>query len=313
MQNEVLLFAGNSNRPLAEKISEYLDTKLGKATVGNFSDGETRVTIEESVRGKRIFLLQSTSTPANNNLMELLIMVDALKRASASSVTAVVPYYGYARQDRKARARDPITAKLVANLMTVSGIDRLVSIDMHVSQLQGFFDIPVDHLQAFPVFVNYLKRTYKDEIKNFTVVSPDVGGVKRARKFAGKLDIPLAILDKRRPKDNVAEIVNIIGDVDGRDIILVDDIIDTGGSVSKGAKFLKKAGAKRIVICATHGVFSGEAFKNLSDDSIDSVIVTDTIKHENLPEKIVELSVAPLFGETILRIYKNMSVSVLFK
>jgi ribose-phosphate pyrophosphokinase len=175
MQNEVLLFAGNSNRPLAEKISEYLDTNLGKATVGKFSDGETRVTIEESVRGKRIFLLQSTSTPANDNLMELLIMVDALKRASALSVTAVVPYYGYARQDRKARARDPITAKLVANLLTVSGIDRLVSIDMHVAQLQGFFDIPVDHLQAFPVFVDYLKKTYKDEISNFTVVSPDVG------------------------------------------------------------------------------------------------------------------------------------------
>ncbi len=313
MQNEVLLFAGNSNRPLAEKISEYLDTSLGSATVGKFSDGETRVTIEESVRGKRIFLLQSTSAPTNDNLMELLIMVDALKRASALSVTAVVPYYGYARQDRKARARDPITAKLVANLMTVSGIDRLVSIDMHVSQLQGFFDIPVDHLQAFPVFVDYLKKKYKDEISNFTVVSPDVGGVKRARKFAGKLDVPLAILDKRRPKDNVAEIVNIIGEVKGRDIILVDDIIDTGGSVSKGAKFLKNAGAKRIVICVTHGVFSGNAFENLSDDAIDSIIVTDTIHHENLPEKITELSVAPLFGETILRIYKNMSVSVLFR
>lgn len=308
--DEIKLFSGSSNLPLAEKIAEYINVKLGKMELGRFADGEVNVRIGETVRGYDVFLVQSTNPPVNENLMELLIMIDAFKRASARSVVAVIPYYGYARQDRKARGRDPISAKLVANLLTTAGASRIITMDLHSEQIQGFFDIPLDNLQSFPIFLEKFKSCDRAET---VVVSPDIGGVKRASKFAEKLGVSLAILDKRRPKDNVAEIVNFIGDVEGKIAIIFDDIIDTARSLVESAKVVERMGAKKIIACATHALFSGEAIERIMDSPIEKVYITDTIHHENLPDKFEILTISRLFGETIMRIVNNLSVSILFR
>lgn len=312
-KNELKIFSGNSNRILAEKVAKHVGIKLGDCDVGRFADGEINVRINETVRGHDVFIIQSTSPPVNENLMELLILIDAFKRASANTVAVVIPYYGYARQDRKARGRDPISAKLVANLLTVAGATRILTVDLHAEQIQGFFDIPVDNLWSFPVFVEALKKC--DDLRNedIVIVSPDVGGVRRARRMAEKLSTPLAILDKRRPKDNVAEIVNVIGDVREKVAILFDDIIDTAGSLVRGAEALKDMGAKRIIACATHGIFSNGALDRIENSVIEKVYITDTIYHKNLPDKIKVLSIAPLLGEAIMRIRRNLSISILFR
>ena len=309
--SEMKVFTGNSNLPLAQKIVEYIGTRLGDCQVSHFADGEINVKINETVRGYDVYVIQSVSNPVNDNLMELLVMVDALKRASAGSITIIIPYYGYARQDRKAKGRDPITAKLVANLLTVAGANRVATIDLHAEQIQGFFDIPVDNLWSFPIFASYFKEN--ENLDDYIVVSPDVGGVKRARKFAEKLGVPLAILDKRRPKDNVAEIMHVIGEVEGKRCILFDDIIDTGGSIVGATEALIKNGAETVTACATHGIFSKTAKEKLQNSKLDKVIVTDTIYHKELPEKFEVLSVAPMFGEAVVRIRKNLSVSILFR
>ncbi len=308
--SELKIFSGSANRYLAEDIARYIGVDLGKIEVGRFADGEINIRIAETVRGHDVYIVQPTSPPVNDNLMELLIMIDAFRRASANMIAVVMPYYGYARQDRKARGRDPISAKLVANLLTVAGASRVITIDLHAEQIQGFFDIPVDNLWSFPVFSEKIRTL---EYDNIVVVSPDVGGVKRARKFAEKIGAPLAILDKRRPKDNVAEVMHIIGDIEGMTAILFDDIIDTGRSLVEGAKALLKNGAKRVIACATHAVLSQDAKSRITDSPIEKVFVTDTIHHDSLPEKFEVLSVAPLLGETIMRIRKNLSVSVLFR
>lgn len=312
-KNELKIFSGNSNRILAEKVAKHVGIKLGNCDVGRFADGEINVRINETVRGHDVFIIQSTSPPVNENLMELLILIDAFKRASANTVAVVIPYYGYARQDRKARGRDPISAKLVANLLTVAGTTRILTVDLHAEQIQGFFDIPVDNLWSFPVFVKALKNC--DDLRNedVVIVSPDVGGVRRARRMAEKLSTPLAILDKRRPKDNVAEIVNVIGDVREKVAILFDDIIDTAGSLVQGAEALRDMGAKRIIACATHGIFSNGALDRIENSVIEKVYITDTIYHKNLPDKIKVLSIAPLLGEAIMRIRRNLSISILFR
>ncbi|ABS60459.1 ribose-phosphate pyrophosphokinase [Fervidobacterium nodosum] len=311
-RNEMKIFTGNANRVLAEKVASYIGMRLGDITVGRFADGEINVRIEETVRGHDVFLIQPTCPPVNENLMELLIMIDALKRASANSVAVVIPYYGYARQDRKAKGRDPITAKLVANLLTVAGATRVMTVDLHAEQVQGFFDIPVDNLWSFPVFLEELK---KDSLLNddAVIVSPDVGGVKRARQIAEKVGLPLAILDKRRPKDNVAEILNIIGDVRDKTAIIVDDIVDTARSLVEGANAVKNAGAKRVVACITHPVLSSGAPERIENSSIEKIYISDTIYHQSLPQKFKVVSVAPLLGEAIIRVRKNLSVSILFK
>ncbi|PZC52471.1 ribose-phosphate pyrophosphokinase [Mesotoga sp. TolDC] len=310
--NEMKVFAGSASLPLAEKITQHLGIRLGDCRTKRFSDGEINLKIDETVRGHDIFIIQSTCSPANENLMELLIMIDAFRRASAHSIAAVIPYYGYARQDRKARGRDPITAKLVANLLTTSGASRLITIDLHAEQIQGFFDIPVDNLWSFPAFFKFFNQGRFDR-EEMAVISPDIGGVKRASKFAAKLGVPLAILDKRRPKDNVAEIVNIIGDVEGKTAIIFDDIIDTGRSLVEAAKMLRSNGAKKIFACATHGVLSGEATKIIAESEIEKVFITDTIYHEDLPDNIMVLSIAPLLAEALTRVRKNLSVSILFR
>jgi len=311
--NELKLFAGNSNKPLASRISEHIGIQLGDCEVSRFSDGEVNVRINETVRGHDVFIVQSTSPPVNENLVELLIMIDAFKRASAHTVAVVIPYYGYARQDRKARGRDPISAKLVANLLTVAGASRILTVDLHAEQIQGFFDIPVDNLWSFPIFTNHFKNMDDFDPEEWVIVSPDVGGVRRARQFAERLSTALAILDKRRPKINVAEVVNVIGDVKDKNVILYDDIVDTARSLVEAARALKEQGAQKIVACATHGVFSGEALKRIEDSPIEKLYVTDTIHHESLPEKVEVLSVAELLGEAILRIRKNLSVSIMFR
>ncbi len=309
-RNELKVFSGSANIPLAEKIADYLGLELGCVELGRFADGEINFRIGETVRGHDVFIIQPTSPPVNEHLMELLIMIDAFKRASAHKVAVVMPYYGYARQDRKARGRDPISAKLVANLLTVAGADRIITIDLHAEQIQGFFDIPVDNLWSFPVFAERIKEF---NYENLVVVSPDVGGVKRARKFAEKIGAPLAILDKRRPKDNVAEIMNVIGDVKGKVAVLFDDIIDTARSLVEGSKALVKAGAVKIIAAATHGILSEGAKDRIMDSPIEKVYITDTIHHDDLPEKFEVLSVYKLLGETIMRIRKNLSVSALFR
>ncbi len=308
--SELKIFSGSANPKLAKDIADYIGVDLGKIEVGRFADGEINIRIAETVRGHDVYIVQPTSAPVNDNLMELLIMIDAFRRASANMIAVVMPYYGYARQDRKARGRDPISAKLVANLLTIAGANRVITIDLHAEQIQGFFDIPVDNLWSFPVFSEKIRELEYDDI---VVVSPDVGGVKRARKFAEKIGAPLAILDKRRPKDNVAEVMHIIGDIEGMTAILFDDIIDTGRSLVEGAKALLKNGAKRVIACATHAVLSKDAKDRIMGSPIEKVFVTDTIHHDSLPEKFEVLSVAPLLGETIMRIRKNLSVSVLFR
>ncbi len=313
MKSELKILGGMSNHKLLERICAYVNVFPTSVELSRFSDGEINFRIGETVRGHDVFVIQSTSTPVNDNLMELLIIIDALKRASANSIAVVMPYYGYARQDRKAKGRDPITAKLVANLLTVAGATRVLTVDLHAEQIQGFFDIPVDNLQSFPVFAKALKK-YESFNKDQTViVSPDVGAVKRARKIAEKLSLPLAILDKRRPKDNVAEVLHVIGEVGGMTAIMFDDIIDTAQTLVAGAKQLKKNGAKKIIACATHGIFSGEALEILGNSSIDRVYVTDTISHDKLSDKIEVVSMAPLLGEAIMRVRKNLSVSILFR
>jgi len=306
------IFTGNSNPELAKAIASHLGTQLGDLEVGRFSNGEIQVTLNESVRGHDTFVVQPTSAPVNDNLMELLIIIDALRRASARRITAVIPYYGYARQDRKTRPREPITAKLVANLITMAGARRVLTMDLHAGQIQGFFDIPVDHLQGVPILAEYLSRK---DLQDPVVVSPDTGGVPRAGALAKRLGASIAIIDKRRPRPNVAEVMNVIGEVKGRTCVMVDDMIDTAGTLTQGALALLERGAKEVYSCATHSVLSGPAVERLKDSPIKEVVVTDTIpiESEKRFDKMVELSVAKLFGEAIVRIHEDLSVSKMFE
>lgn len=310
---DIKIFAGNSNRELALEIAENIGLPLGLANVGKFSDGECAIGINEVVRGSDVFLIQSLCTPVNDNLMELLVMMDALRRASAGRITAVVPYYGYARQDRKAKARDPISAKLVANLLTTAGANRILTMDLHAPQLQGFFDIPLDHLLGVPILANHFKEKFENT-EDLVVVSPDVGSVARSRKFAERLEIPLAIIDKRRPKANVSEIMNIIGNVNGKRVVLVDDLIDTGGTIINAAKALSEIGAKEVYACCTHGVLSGPAIERIEQSELKELITLNTIPltEEKKSPKITALSVASVFAEAIERIYGDISISTLF-
>ncbi len=313
--NEIKLFAGSSNRPLAEAIAKKLNTSLGEIEVGKFSDGETSVHIAETVRGRDLFIIQSTSSPVNDNLMELLIMIDAAKRASAGRVTAVVPYFGYARQDRKARSRDPITAKLVADLITSAGADRVLTMDLHAAQIQGFFNIPVDNLLGGPTLYNYFADiadpAHPDD---YIVVSPDVGSVNRARKVAERLNCQMAIIDKRRPKANVMEVMNIIGNVEGKKCLMVDDMIDTAGTIVQGAQALADKGAAEIYACCTHAVFSGPAMERLEKAPIKELVVLDTIQlpeEKKLP-KIKVLTVADMFAAAIENVYLDKPMSKIY-
>lgn len=308
---DYLVFSGTSNKPLAQSVVAKLGIRLGDADVRKFSDGEIFVRINESVRGRDVFLIQSTCAPAEENLIEMMIMTDALKRASASSVTAIMPYFGYARQDRTSEPRVPITAKLVANLITKSGVDRVVTMNLHAGQIQGFFDIPVDNLYSSPVFEEYFRSEgmFGD---NYIVVSPDAGGVARARAYSKILETPLAIVDKRREKANVAEVMHVIGDVKGRKVILVDDMIDTAGTLTQAAKACMDHGAKEVYACAAHGVLSGPAIERILESSIKKVIVTDSIPAGKKVSKVEVLTVAPLFAEAINRIYQKESISSLF-
>ena len=307
------IFALSSNRPLAQKIADQVGVELGKVSVTQFSDGEIKINIDESIRGDHVYIVQSTSYPVNDNLMELLIMIDALRRASAKTINVVLPYYGYARQDRKAQSREPITAKLVANMITQAGADRVLTLDLHAAQIQGFFDIPVDHLLGAPLLANYfLENNFKD--KDIVVVSPDHGGVTRARKLAEFLHAPIAIIDKRRPKANVAEVMNIIGDVKGKVAVLIDDMIDTAGTITLAAQAIQDAGALEVYACCTHPVLSGPALDRLNASVIKEVVVTDSIQvpEEKTGGKIVQVSVDQLMAEAIKRIHENRSVSPLF-
>ncbi len=308
---EIKIFSGNSNKPLAEAIAKELNLKLSDIEVGHFSDGETSVHIGETVRGRDVFIIQSTSYPVNENLMELLVCIDALRRASAGRITAVIPYFGYARQDRKARPRDPITAKLVADIITSAGADRILTIDLHAAQIQGFFDIPVDHLEGGPILYKHFKNLVDDD---FVVVSPDVGSVSRARNVAAKLNCPMAIIDKRRPKANQVEIMNIIGDVKGKTCLLVDDMIDTAGTICQGAQALKNNGAKKIYACCTHAVLSGPAIERLQNSAIDKVVTLDTIDQpaEKRIDKLEILSVAKLMARAIENIYMDKKMSEIY-
>jgi ribose-phosphate pyrophosphokinase len=312
MPEGIQLFTGNSNRALAEEIAAYLKIPVGDATVTTFSDGEIMVQVNENIRGADIFVLQSTCTPVNKNLMELLLMVDALKRASAGRITAVMPYYGYARQDRKAAPRVPISARLVADLLSVTGIHRVLTIDLHAGQIQGFFDIPVDHLYSTPVLTEFVKKEYANDI---VIVSPDAGGVERARAFAKRLNASLAIIDKRREKANVSQVMHVIGDVKNKNAVLFDDMIDTAGTITQGAAAISENGAKRVVAACAHAVLSGPALERINSSSLEEVIVTNTIPMENHVKKCKKLkvlSVAPLLGEAIKRIHEETSISSLF-
>lgn len=305
------LFTLSANRPLAESIAKSSGIPLADVEVIRFADGEITTDVVESVRGQHVFVVQPTSAPANDHLMEVLVLTDALKRASAASITIIMPYYGYSRQDRKAKSRQPITAKLVANLLTVAGVDRIVSIDLHAAQIQGFFDIPIDNFPAAPLLASYFR---KKRLKDVVVVSPDLGGVVRARIFASLLQAPLAIIDKRRPEPNKAEVMNIIGDVKGRMAIFVDDIIDTGGTLIAGAEAVLKAGATGVYATATHGVFSKEGTERLQNSVINEIVITDTIllPNEKKRAKIKQLSIGPLLGEAILHILNDEPISQIF-
>ena len=312
----IKIFAGNSHPELAEEIANLLGLTLGNSKVSTFSDGEISVDINETVRGADVFIVQSTSSPVNNNLMELLIMIDAFKRASAGRITAVIPYYGYARQDRKAKSRDPITAKLVADILTAAGADRVLTMDLHASQIQGYFNIPVDHLLGSPILAEHFIENGFEEQDDVVVVSPDLGSVTRARKFADKLHAPIAIIDKRRPKANVSEIMNIIGDVKDKRCILIDDMIDTAGTISNAANALKDLGAKNVYACCTHGVLSGPAFERINNSAIEKLVMLNTIplpEDEQNLEKFNSISVAPIFAEAIRRIYDDKPISKLFE
>jgi len=311
LNSNLKLFSLNSNPILAQEIAKVIGVELGKCSVSRFSDGEIQINIEESIRGCDVYVIQSTSAPVNEHLMELLIMIDALKRASAKTINIVMPYYGYARQDRKARSREPITAKLVANLLETAGASRVITLDLHAPQIQGFFDIPIDHLMGVPILADYFKEKQLDDI---VIVSPDHGGVTRARKMADRLKAPIAIIDKRRPKPNVAEVMNIIGNVQGKTTILVDDIIDTAGTITLAANALAEHGAKEVYACCTHPVLSGPAIERIQNSKIKELVVTNTIAipEEKKMNKIVELSVAPLIGEAIIRVHEEQSISALF-
>ena len=305
------IFTGNANPALAKEIADHLGIGLGDAFVGRFNYGEIQVMIDESVRGKDIFIVQPTCQPVNDNIMELLIMADAMKRASARHITAVLPYYGYARQDRKTRGREPISAKLMADLMTIAGVTRMVTMDLHAGQIQGFFDIPVDHLPGVPILADYL---VSKKIDDLVVVSPDLGGVTRTRQLADRLQAPIAIIEKRRPAPGVAEVMNLIGNVAGKTAVLVDDIVDTAGSLTEAARALEAAGAKEVYACCTHAVLSDPAVQRIEASNIRELIVTNTIPlaPEKRTPKITVLSVAPLLGEAIIRIFGELSVSKLF-
>ncbi|MBW1604802.1 ribose-phosphate diphosphokinase [Lactobacillus sp. Sy-1] len=307
------LFALSSNRPLAQKIADDMGIELGKANVNHFSDGEIQIQIEESIRGDDVYIIQSTSEPVNDNLMELLIMSDALKRASARTINVVIPYYGYARQDRKAQSREPITAKLVADILQTAGVNRVVSLDLHAAQIQGFFNIPVDHLMAAPLLADFFLKEGFDS--NTVVVSPDHGGVVRARKLAEHLKAPIAIIDKRRPKANVAKVMNIIGDIKGKTCLMVDDMIDTAGTITLGAQALIDAGAKEVYACCTHPVLSGPAIERIEKSPIKQLVVTDSIqlKPEKEISKINQITIAKLMANAITRIHQNKPLSPLFK
>ena len=305
------IFTGNANPALAKEICDYLGLPLGEAFVGRFNNGEVQIMIDESVRGKDVFIIQPTSYPVNDNLMELMVMADALKRASARHITAVVPYYGYARQDRKTRGREPITAKLVANLMQTAGITRLVTIDLHAGQIQGFFDVPVDHLFGASILAKYINEKNMEDV---IVVSPDLGGVTRARDLADRIGAPIAIIEKKRPEPGVAKVMNLIGDVAGKNCIIIDDIVDTAASLVEGAKALEEFGAKSVTAAVTHAVLTDPASERIANSNIKELIVTNTIplpENCNLPN-ITQLSVAPLLGEAIMRIFHEVSVSNLF-
>lgn len=307
------LMTGNANPELAQKIAEHMGVKIFDTFVGHFNNGETQVMIGDSIRGKDIFIIQPTSQPVNDNLMELLIMADACKRASAHSITAVVPYYAYARQDRKTRGREPISAKLVANLMVAAGMTRVITVDLHAGQIQGFFDIPVDHLKAAPVLADYFRE--QDFGDKLTVVSPDLGGVTRARELADYLKAPIAIIEKRRPRPGEAEVMSIIGDVNGKVALMVDDIVDTAGSLCEGAKALKKLGAKEVIAACTHAVLSKNAVEKIEKSDIGQLVITDTIPlpPDKKSPKITVLSMAQAIGDVILNIQSHRSVSVLFR
>ena len=313
---DIKIFCGNANQPLAEEICRMMGTKLGEAEVKSFADGEVSVSLYETVRGSDVFVVQSTCKPVNDNLMELLVMIDALRRASAGRITAVIPYFGYARQDRKAKARDPISAKLVANMITAAGADRVLTMDLHASQIQGFFDIPVDNLLGNPIFVDYYAKKFGNKCEDMIVVSPDVGSVARARAFAQKLHMQMAIVDKRRQKANQCEVMNVIGDVRGKDCIIFDDMVDTGGSLCNAAQALVEVGgAKSVHACASHGVLSGPAIDRINNSVIKELALLDTIPAIDpaKSEKIKYLSVAPMFAEAIERIYQEISISKLFR
>ncbi len=307
------IFSGTANPELAREVADYLEIKIGQVKISPFSDGEIYVQIQESVRGIDCFVVQPTCSPVNENLMELLILLDALKRASAGRITVVMPYFGYARQDRKAAGREAITAKLVADLLTVAGANRIVALDLHAPQIMGFFNILVDHLYASPVLLDYIRSLSQNDR---VIVSPDVGGVARARAFAKKLDdSPIAIIDKRRSQHNVAEVLSVVGDVEGKVAIMVDDMVDTAGTIVKGAELLKKEGASHVYACATHAVLSGPANKRIDESCIEKLIVTNSIPQDcdKVSKKVVQLSVARLLGEAIARIHDDCSVSELFE
>ncbi len=310
----VKIFACNSNRKLAQDIAANLGLELGKSEVTYFSDGEIYSKIDETVRDADVYIIQSTCTPVNDNLMELLIVADAMKRASAGTINAVMPYFGYARQDRKSRARDPISAKLVANLIFISGVDRIITMDLHCAQIQGFFDIPVDHLLGSNKLADYYLKKFERKMEDIVLVSPDLGSVSRARAFASKLDIPIAIVDKRRPKANMSEVMNIIGNVAGKTVILADDMIDTAGTLCNAAEAMIKAGANEVYACCTHAVLSGSAIERIEASSITELVVLDTIplNINKRTDKIKVLSVADVFSEAIDRIHNGYSVSELF-
>ena len=312
---DIKIFSANSNMPVAKQIASRLGLPLGNSEVKTFSDGEISVSINESVRGSDVFVIQSTNSPVNDHLMELLIMIDAFKRASAGRITAVIPYFGYARQDRKAKARDPISAKLVADLISAAGADRVLTMDLHAAQIQGFFNIPVDHLLGVPILAPYFAQKFKDEKDNIVVVSPDLGSVTRARNFAARVDAPLAIVDKRRARANVSEVMNIIGNVEGKRVILVDDMVDTAGTLCNAAKALIEVGkAVDVYACASHGVLSGPAIERIDASPIKELVLLDTIqlKDEQKSPKILQLPVAPVFSEAIERIYEAKPVSTIF-
>jgi len=309
--HDIKIFSGRSNPELSAEIAQYLGTTVGPMLVKNFSDGEIYVQIQESIRGDDTFIVQPVCNPVNENLMELLVIIDAFKRASAKTITAVIPYYAYARQDRKTAGREAISAKLVADLLTTAGADRVLAMDLHTGQIQGYFNILVDHIYSTPILIKYIKEKKLD---NIVAVSPDAGGVERTRAFAKKLNCPIAIIDKRRRAHNVAEVENVIGDVKGKTAIIFDDIIDTAGTLVAGAELLKREGAKEIFACAAHPVFSGPALERIKNSPLTEVIVTNTIPLKNgVPENITQLSIAPLLGEAITRIHDDESISSLFE